>query len=119
MAGLRGSILLRSPSGLVVNQIFIRGILAVLSPFSNSLHPWRNPLQFFTFGLARFSAHSHPVGIPFVRSGPDPLSSSSGLQFLGVPNLSLKSDPACIAFRSLSTSCYLGFVHRLGAGVAA
>ena len=34
------------------------------------------------------------------------------------PNLSLKSDPACIAFRSLSTSRYLGFVQRLGAGVA-
>jgi len=35
------------------------------------------------------------------------------------PNLALKSDPACIAFRSLSTSRYLGFVHRLGAGGAA
>jgi len=34
------------------------------------------------------------------------------------PNPPLHSDPACIAFRSLSTSCYLGFVHRLGAGVA-
>ena len=37
----------------------------------------------------------------------------------GAPNLSLKSDPACIAFRSLSTSRYLGSAHRLGAGVAA
>jgi hypothetical protein len=35
------------------------------------------------------------------------------------PNLSLKSDPACIAFRSLSTFRYLGSVRRLGAGVAA
>jgi hypothetical protein len=34
------------------------------------------------------------------------------------PNPALHSDPACIAFRSLSTSCYLGFVHRLGAGGA-
>jgi len=35
------------------------------------------------------------------------------------PNLALKSDPACIAFRSLSTSRYLGSAHRLGAGGAA
>src|ERR1035438_891112 len=35
------------------------------------------------------------------------------------PNLALKSDPACIAFRSLSSFRYLGSAHRLGAGVAA
>jgi len=35
------------------------------------------------------------------------------------PNPPLKSDPACIAFRSLSAFRYLGFVLRLGAGVAA
>jgi hypothetical protein len=35
------------------------------------------------------------------------------------PNPPLKSDPASIAFHSLSTSRYLGSVHRLGAGVAA
>ena len=35
------------------------------------------------------------------------------------PNPPLKSDPACIAFRSLSTFCYLGSARRLGAGVAA
>ena len=34
-------------------------------------------------------------------------------------NPALKSDPACIAFRSLSTFRYLGSAHRLGAGVAA
>ncbi|GLH73711.1 hypothetical protein GETHLI_22130 [Geothrix limicola] len=34
-------------------------------------------------------------------------------------NLSLKSDPACIAFRSLSIFRYLGSVRRLGAGGAA
>jgi len=33
-------------------------------------------------------------------------------------NLSLKSDPACIAFRSFSSFRYLGFVQRLGAGGA-
>ena len=35
------------------------------------------------------------------------------------PNPPLKSDPACIAFRSLSAFRYLGSAHRLGAGVAA
>jgi hypothetical protein len=35
------------------------------------------------------------------------------------PNLSLKSDPACIAFRSLSSFRYHGSAHRLGAGEAA
>jgi len=34
------------------------------------------------------------------------------------PNPPLNSDPACIAFGSLSTSRYLGFAHRLGAGAA-
>jgi len=34
------------------------------------------------------------------------------------PNPPLHSDPACIAFRSLSTSCYLGSARRLGAGGA-
>jgi hypothetical protein len=37
---------------------------------------------------------------------------------MALPNLPLNSDPACIVFRSLSTFCYLGFVHRLGAGAA-
>jgi len=35
------------------------------------------------------------------------------------PNPPLKSDPACIAFHSLSTSRYPGSARRLGAGVAA
>jgi hypothetical protein len=34
------------------------------------------------------------------------------------PNPQLNSDPACIAIRSLSTSCFLGSAHRLGAGGA-
>jgi hypothetical protein len=34
------------------------------------------------------------------------------------PNPPLNSDPACIAFRSLSTSRFLGSAHRLGAGGA-
>ena len=36
-----------------------------------------------------------------------------------VPNPPLKSDPACIAFRSLSAICYPGSAHRQGAGAAA
>jgi hypothetical protein len=36
--------------------------------------------------------------------------------FREAPNLSLNSDPACIAFRSLSTFCFLGSAQRLGAG---
>jgi len=35
-----------------------------------------------------------------------------------MPNLSLNSDPACIAFRSLSTSRFLGSAQCLGAGGA-
>jgi hypothetical protein len=38
-----------------------------------------------------------------------------GIELEGHP---LKSDPACIAFRSLSAFRYPGFAHRLGAGVA-
>ncbi len=34
------------------------------------------------------------------------------------PNLPLNSDPARIAFRSLSSARFLGFARRLGAGVA-
>ena len=36
----------------------------------------------------------------------------------GPPNLPLNSVPACIAFRSLSASRFLGSVLRLGAGGA-
>ena len=34
------------------------------------------------------------------------------------PNPALHSDPACIAFRSLSSFRFLGFAQRLGAGGA-
>jgi hypothetical protein len=34
------------------------------------------------------------------------------------PNPWLNSDPACIAFRSISTFRYLGFARRFGAGGA-
>jgi hypothetical protein len=32
------------------------------------------------------------------------------------PNPPLNPDPTCIAFRSLSLFCFLGFAQRLGAG---
>jgi len=35
-----------------------------------------------------------------------------------LPNPPLKSDPACVVFRSFSCSVFLGFVQRLGAGGA-
>ena len=44
-----------------------------------------------------------------------------GIQRLGRrgrPNPPLNSDPACIVFRSLSASRFLGFAQRLGAGGA-
>jgi len=45
-------------------------------------------------------------------------SSSRATHGIGAPNPPLHSDPACIVFRSLSTSRFLGFVQRLGAGGA-
>jgi len=45
-------------------------------------------------------------------------SLSSSIKRNAVPNPPLNSDPACIAFRSLSTSCFLGSAQRFGAGVA-
>ena len=36
-----------------------------------------------------------------------------------MPNPRLRSDPACIAFRSFSSPCFLGSAHRFGAGGAA
>ena len=35
-----------------------------------------------------------------------------------LPNPQLNSDPACIASRSLSSPCFLGSAHCLGAGAA-
>ncbi|WP_257304717.1 hypothetical protein [Geothrix campi] len=52
--------------------------------------------------------------VPILPHSPTAPNSSPS----AAPNLSLNSDPACIAFRSLSTSRFLGSVQRLGAGVA-
>jgi hypothetical protein len=66
----------------------------------------------FGLGSMVFSSRTFaPESKRAARSGGQSLSCG--------PNLSLKSDPACIAFRPLSTSRYLGFVRRLGAGGAA
>ena len=70
-------------------------------------------LQFFHFGLGSLVLRSHTF-IPETGH----VACSGGFQGFGVPNPSLNSDPACIAFRSLSTSRFLGFVQRLGAGGA-
>jgi hypothetical protein len=78
--------------------------------------PLAQSAWFFAFGLVRSNVRPHSVGSSFARSKPECPDNSGRLQFHGVPNLSLNSDPACIAFRSLSTSSYLGSAHRLGAG---
>jgi hypothetical protein len=46
------------------------------------------------------------------------VGSSASFRAGSLPNPALHSDPACIAFRSLSSFCFLGFVQRLGAGGA-
>ena len=98
MADLRGSILLRSPSGLVVHQIFIRGILAVLSPLSNSLHPWRNPPEFFAFGFAGSSNSLCSGGIPFARSHPSFSETRVGFSFMGCLTLRSTRTPPAFPF---------------------
>ena len=70
-------------------------------------------LQFFSFGLGSMVLRSRSGVYESKRA-----VCSGGFLRAGRPNLSLNSDPACIAFRSLSTSRYLGFVHRLGTGGA-
>ena len=80
--------------------------------------PLAQSAWFFAFGPVRLKARPRSVGIPFARSKPVLFGFSSGLQFHGVPNLSLNSDPACIVSRSFSSFRYLGFAQRLGAGVA-
>ena len=53
------------------------------------------------------------------RQSPTRISVHSTNQELNQqPNPPLNSDPACIAFRSFSSSRYLGFAQRLGAGGA-
>ena len=70
-------------------------------------------LQFFSFGLGSMVFRSHTIAPESKRA-----VGSGGFMRTGRPNPPLNLDPACIAFRSLSTSRYLGFVQRLGAGGA-
>ena len=72
----------------------------------------------FAFGLVCLSALALSVGNSFGRSKVALLGNSGRLQVHEVPNPPLNSDPACIAFRSISTSRYLGFAQRLGSGGA-
>jgi len=55
--------------------------------------PLAQSAWFFAFGLVRLNVRPRSVGISVVRSKPDQLGSSGRLQFHGVPNLSLNSDP--------------------------
>jgi hypothetical protein len=49
---------------------------------------------FFAFGLVRLNVRPYSVDNSFIRSKPGYPGSSGRLQFHGVPNLSLNSDPA-------------------------
>src|SRR5450631_3786771 len=81
--------------------------------------------------LQRLCLHFHAITPVFPFWGrrhgfPLPLNQAriQARRALGSPmlwarsNSALNSDPACIVFRSLSTSCYLGSAQRLGAGGA-
>ena len=70
-------------------------------------------LQFFPFGLGSMVFRSHTS----VNESKRAVCSGDFLR-VGRPNLPLNSDPACIAFRSFSCPCFLGFAQRLGAGGA-
>ena len=118
MAGLRVCLHRRSPAVLLVNPWASRGILAAGFALSQPAPPLAQSGLAFAFGLVGLKVRSFSVGIPVARSGPNQLGSSSGLQFHGVPNLSLNSDPACVGFRSFSSSRFLGSAQRLGAGGA-
>ena len=67
----------------------------------------------FSVGIGSMVFRSHTIAPESKRA-----VCSGGLMRAGRPNPPLNSDPACIAFRPLSTSRYLGFVQRLGAGGA-
>jgi len=91
----------------------IRILLAVLCPFGallgffvvpGNLGNWVFSVCFTLFLLS----------LPIVRGTRKIYSSTIHYR----PNPPLDSDPACIAFRSLSTFRFLGFAPRLGAGGA-
>jgi hypothetical protein len=89
-------------------------------PLSSWGWPWAvllprlaHQLWFFIFGLAHSDFRSSTFA-PETRR----IAGSGRFRFSGVPNPALNSDPACIAFRSLSTFRFLGFVQRPGAGGA-
>ena len=91
------------------------------------VHPLKSsaeaPFHLVLYNLTNGSFAIHPTHATWPQvwlfrrdeSVPDPRSKTSALPWSNPP---LNSAPACIASRSLSTSRYLGFVHRLGAGVA-
>ena len=56
----------------------------------------------FAFGIDLLNGWLRTIGIPFIRPKSAPFASSGGHSVVGVPNLSLNSDPACIVWRSFS-----------------
>jgi len=79
-----------------------------------SISPLGAVTQKSSFGLGSMVSRSRTSAPESKRA-----ALSGGQSLFSGSNLSLKSDPACIAFRSLSAFRYLGSAHRLGAGVAA
>src|ERR1035438_7650817 len=105
-----GLVVIPSASHVILGSSFAVPQLAPpLAQSVSGLCLWARRFQQFSL-LGRHSLH--PLTSRLFKN-------SGGLKFLGVPNPPLKSDPACIAFRSLSTSRYPGSARRLGAGVAA
>ena len=81
--------------------------------FNSSSPRLAHQLRFFPFGLGGLALRSRTFAPETGR-----VACSGEFQLLGVPNLPLNSDPACIVLRSFSSFVFLGFVQRLGAGGA-
>ena len=96
--------------------------IALLWPFSEQrfFSPFQvirvSPLSLSRFlssrGIAVFLSELQWVWLPSILLAFVLIS----IRLLRRPNPPLNSDPACIAFRSLSTSRFLGSAQRLGAG---
>jgi hypothetical protein len=90
MAGLRCRAAQPFPATPPVNPAASRGILA--PPFFHSPLPWRNPPQFFAFGLGYLGCSTRSGGIPFVAPNPNISNVRVGSSFIG-----------CLTFRSTRT----------------
>jgi len=81
--------------------------------FNRSFTRLAHQLRVFPFGPGVSVLRSRTVVPEIGRVG-----CSGEFQFLGVPNLPLNSDPACVVLRSFSSFVFLGFAQCLGAGGA-